>query len=579
MSGCGCSGCGDVTVYPPYKNLCNGELVDVTGKTLCDFSLPVCDGGTEGLISGADLFALIAQSMSVSLGDQKVNFSISATCEAEAALDHQDLPTVTIIDDEGNEYESTGAIWTIPKPPAIVNQGDVQYQMNANGDWVIPDTHPTILDDAGNLISFNETTNEWTLPPHPTIIDDAGNPVPFDADDNEWTLPPHPTILDDEGNLIEFNATTNEWTLPPHPEVCIVDDAGVSLEVDADGCFVIPTICIADSDGTVWEKDTNGCFTPPTVQCAIGYQPSNITIDEGVQNINLTDYITVSDGSTLAFLVIEDSADGVYIDSTSGNNVSFSTDHSACEFTFDVQVACLQDGVEVGNPSIVTINGQLQSGIEVLGESLIDADEFDSAVEGPVSAGNEFAPGWSNPTLDYKFNSYPFDTSIAIMEGDYDGVNDPLNDPAVNGVRFAAQVAFPGDPSYGVPARQRWLYANGNTTGGPYIIAERVITGIVPGTEYELVAYVSNAIRPESTFGDAPQTQFRIDGVAIGTAIPVPYDSAAFGGVDTWTRHTRRWTAPAGVTTATFSIYDAATGANGDDFALTNLGFQEVTTC
>jgi len=591
----GCSSCGEVKVYPPYKNLCNGDAYQlVAGDTLCDFNVVVCKDGSESQLSGEDFFALIAQSLNITLGDQEVNFTITEACKAVADLTHQQ---VSIVDSEGNPIEiNVDGEFVLPEVPAIPTLqtfGGIEIELDANNTWTLPEDVdaqiPTLSDSDGNVIPL-DANNNWTLPEDvdaeiPTLTDSNGNLIPLDGNNN-WTLPSPPDILDSEGNVITFNSATNEWTLPA--PTCLVDEEGNPIPQDANECYIIGCeCCIKDADGNDLLMDADGCFLLPAntdpVCGPLGFVNPNVELAVGSpQTIDLNSVFSLNaaDTGTLTFAVDQASADGIQVISiTNGNLLQIQSNQTSCTWSIEVTPSCVNPDTNVSTPySTQTITGTHVAGTEIFGPSLMDATAFDSAVEGPVTAGNEFAPGWSNPTLDYRFNDYPPDTSIAIMEGDYDGaVGDFV--PPIDGRRFAAQVAFPGDPNFGIPARSRWFYGNGNNTGAPYIIAEYAVTGIVPGTTYELVAYTSNAIRPESTFGDAPQTQFRIDGVPVGSNILVPYHSSAHAGVDVWERHTRRWTAPAGVTTATFSIYDAAIGVNGDDFAVVIEGMQEVEVC
>jgi uncharacterized repeat protein (TIGR01451 family) len=166
------------------------------------------------------------------------------------------------------------------------------------------------------------------------------------------------------------------------------------------------------------------------------------------------------------------------------------------------------------------------------------------------------------------FNTYPPDTRTSIQSGDRN---------YVGGV--VAQRQFPGDVSRGVPASPTWLYANGNTTGGPYRTMRKTVTGLVPGYTYTFFAYVSNAIAPSRTAPDDPIMRFvRNPGSGDITLanFTVPDDQNTPGGnstTDTWTLV--QTTFVAGASSEVFSLFDAATGANGDDFAMTQINIRQ----
>ena len=528
---------------PPGKPVCDSaEIGDELFAELsaCDLSFPVCLNGAERMLSFEQFLALHAQSIKFVMTAADTMTAEVDGCQLTYSIPEQ---LVCIVDGDGAAYSKNDeGCFVVPKA-CIVDDEDVAYSKNDEGCFVVPKA--CIVDDED--IAYSKNDEGCFVVPKACIVD--GEDVAYSKND--------------EGCFVV-------------PKVCIVDGEGAPYPLDDDGCFVIKKPCMVDGDGEAVQPNADGCFVfvpeePEDTACGnISVEGTNITIGpDQVNQVNFDDFVTNSGTESLLYAVVEESADGVYILSSSGSNASFRSDHSSCQWSFEYTIAC--GGVVVGTG---VVSGQLAAGSEIFGASLMNVDDFNQAVEGPVSPGNEFAPGWSNPDLNYNYNTYPMDTSIAIMDGDFDGTDVPTG-----GSVWVKQKAFDGDKTHGISAQTRWFYANGNTTGGPYIIAERLMTGIEPGAEYVFVVYVSNAIKPDSSFGDEPKTEFRIDGVTIGAPIPVLYENDHFDGVDTWSRQVRKWTAPAGVTQAVFAIYDAAEGDQGDDFALVVIGAQKVEVC
>lgn len=144
------------------------------------------------------------------------------------------------------------------------------------------------------------------------------------------------------------------------------------------------------------------------------------------------------------------------------------------------------------------------------------------------------------------------------------------------------QLTSPGDPAYGLPGTETWLYTNGNRLmGGEYLNWEQDVSGLVAGKQYVFVAYISSLIEPPANGNDGPTMRLRIGGT---TGIP---DGTIIGGpivlTESATSNTRPrngWQRVAFAFTATGSseklkITDSSTGMDGDDFALTAIGISE----
>lgn len=171
------------------------------------------------------------------------------------------------------------------------------------------------------------------------------------------------------------------------------------------------------------------------------------------------------------------------------------------------------------------------------------------------------------------FNTYPPDTSTSIQSGDR---------LYFNGV--VAQRQFPGDPARGIPATATWLYANGNTTGTrdprpAYRTMRKTVSGLTPGSTYVLFAYVSSAIRPITNPPIDPIMRFVRDpgtGEVVLANFTVLDDQVTPGGnttTDTWTLVQTTFVPTS--TSEVFSLYDAATSNDGDDFAMAQINIRQ----
>lgn len=144
------------------------------------------------------------------------------------------------------------------------------------------------------------------------------------------------------------------------------------------------------------------------------------------------------------------------------------------------------------------------------------------------------------------------------------------------------QLPFPGDPTYGVPASNNWLYTNGNILNGrEYLTWEQDVSGLRIGTEYVFVAYISSVIEPPYDAPDDPTIRFRVGGTTgmpDGTVIggPTVLTEAATGNsrpLNGWQRVAFPFIAT--TTTQKFKVTDASPGTGGDDFGLTAIHISE----
>jgi hypothetical protein len=182
---------------------------------------------------------------------------------------------------------------------------------------------------------------------------------------------------------------------------------------------------------------------------------------------------------------------------------------------------------------------------------------------------------YSSETGYVGFKVYPSDTSLSGQCG---------NINYAGGV--VVQAAFPGDPRYGVPPAQTWLYNNGNSTGGPYTIWRQALTGLSPNTRYVFAFYTSNAIDPAQSLPVNPQVEVQVSDQS-GTAFTIlgsfeVYEDgqalSGHGGVDLWDRRAMAFTTAAGQTSAVLRVRDMATENYGDDLAMTALSVLAVTS-
>jgi len=162
----------------------------------------------------------------------------------------------------------------------------------------------------------------------------------------------------------------------------------------------------------------------------------------------------------------------------------------------------------------------------------------------------------------------PFDTSFSIRTGHecFSGAG------VATCPNLIDQQPFPGDAAVYAPAAASWMYVNGNNTGGPYLPWQQTVGALSPGTTYLFSFHASNAFAPGGTAPALPVLQARVDGTTLGPDFEVPYETAAQG--DTWSRFAITFTTGPAQTSATLSVWDTASGTNGDDWALTGIGLQ-----
>ena len=240
-----------------------------------------------------------------------------------------------------------------------------------------------------------------------------------------------------------------------------------------------------------------------------------------------------------------------------------------CTWSFDYTILC--NGAPSGQ--VGTVEGNVNA--DLFGPNLVSNPDFAIAEVGAVAAGGDFGGGWSSDRPYVGANIYPPDTTVSIQTGQkvYSG-------------GIVNQVPFPGDPVYGVPGSDTWLYSNGNNTGALYKSCEQTVCGVQPGQPYKFYAYTSSAIRPDTDVADDSELQFQIDGADFGPGF-VELDHADpasdDNGVDLWHRRAWDWTAPGTIgdpdVCVTFTLLNTATGAVGNDLALTAINFQLVEPC
>lgn len=160
-------------------------------------------------------------------------------------------------------------------------------------------------------------------------------------------------------------------------------------------------------------------------------------------------------------------------------------------------------------------------------------------------------------------NAYPADTTAALQSGakNYAGGT-------------VIQNPFPGDPSRSVAGTSNWLYSNGNNTGAAYRIWSQSVTGLEIGRTYQWMYYGSNALASGSGATDLPLIDFRVvTGTATASLGADSYPNEGAGVTDTWTLRQRTFIA--GANAVTLQLWDTVLGANGDDFASTQIQLRE----
>lgn len=159
-------------------------------------------------------------------------------------------------------------------------------------------------------------------------------------------------------------------------------------------------------------------------------------------------------------------------------------------------------------------------------------------------------------------NTQPNDTEVAVQSG------------AKNyGPNVVVQAPFPGDSTRSIAGANNWLYSNGNNTGGPYRFWSQTVTGLTVGTNYEWLYYGSNAGIPGGGGTFAPAVDMRVLITTTFTLASNSFPNEGAGTSDTWTL--RQSVFPATATSVTLQLWDTAGGANGDDFASTQILLRE----
>jgi hypothetical protein len=214
---------------------------------------------------------------------------------------------------------------------------------------------------------------------------------------------------------------------------------------------------------------------------------------------------------------------------------------------------------------IQTVTPGTPTTTDTLGPNLVTNPGFSSPT-GAAAAGQTFALGWTAGVPANPINTYPPDTTQSVWDTTFNPPWAPGNGLAIS--------PFPGDPANGVPAQANWLYSNGNTTGGPYIVGQTTVPGLQPNTNYRYVIYGVNiysntgaAAGGTSDFADIAVT---LDGAPIGS-ISMNGDPA--DGV--WKRYEFNFTtgpAPAG----NLVLTNSDLGSWGNDTGFTSVGIQEV---
>ncbi|MBZ0295578.1 MAG: DUF11 domain-containing protein [Anaerolineae bacterium] len=195
------------------------------------------------------------------------------------------------------------------------------------------------------------------------------------------------------------------------------------------------------------------------------------------------------------------------------------------------------------------------TGTEASGVNLVFNGDFGiGAGPGP---GIDPAAGFTSDVPNVGDGNYPPDTNIAVQTG------------SINFFGGVAQTdPFPGDPTYGVPGVNTFLYSNGNNTGGPYVYWRQTVNGLTPNTTYNIYSYSNNLVIPSMDVLD-PIVEYLIDGVPTGIQLSVPESP------DEWIRREIIFTTGPAQTSIVLAVQDSQIGINGDDLAITQISMQE----
>ena len=218
---------------------------------------------------------------------------------------------------------------------------------------------------------------------------------------------------------------------------------------------------------------------------------------------------------------------------------------------------------------------------------------FATAITSPLN--NTFGSNNSTVGVTYNYAGGSF-----ISQAEYKGVatsssTQPNTDKSFVLVNMATnyssgsvnQAPFPGDPTNGVAASNTYLYHNGNSLGGAYVVWQQTLTGLVTGRSYTFRFYATNMI-DQGNGAPAPAISLIIggdSGLPFGGGSTIAISSTTLDWAATnndkalsgWQRFSYTFTASA--TSLMFKIIDNTTPQNnngpigqGDDLGITGIG-------
>jgi uncharacterized repeat protein (TIGR01451 family) len=213
-----------------------------------------------------------------------------------------------------------------------------------------------------------------------------------------------------------------------------------------------------------------------------------------------------------------------------------------------------------------------------------------------TGAGIPTAPALVPPALDF-ISSLPYRGDAVYPDDDIGGLSiqvgavNYLPNPTPPPPFIVVGQPFPGDPAFGVPGSNTYLYSNPNASvatpgisGSAFpnpIVWQQTITGLLPNTTYNFTAYFYNLLAgtpggPPSVPGAPPAIRFLAGPPGGAPASFVPTDIASIvAAVQVWTRVQGLYRTALGQTTLELRIEDQANTVIGDDFGMTAVGFRE----